>query len=406
MKIAYVVQRLVYPPDGGTPIRNFNFIRRAAARNEVHVFGFTDREKFPDILQGLGANMHLLPSLPPRRLSRRMLDTATSRHPDLAFRTYSRELLYTLRQALPRVSPDLIQIQALDMAYTIGAIREAAPSALIVLDQHNAEYVLQQRAFTIDRTIPRRWPQALYSLLQWHRLKSYERRSCNQADLVIAASEQDARLLAALGVTRRIVVVSNGVDLAEYRDVTPSETMLDIPGYHFVFTGKMDYRPNADAAIWFARSVFPRIRHALPESHLWIVGRQPPPSVCELADTVHVHVTREVPDVKPYMAAATAVVAPLRMGAGTKLKVLEAAALCKPVVATPVAVEGYRVVHERDLLVAENELEFAQACLRVARDADLARQLGHNAYRNLAVPLDWDKLYAKLESAYVSSSQR
>jgi glycosyltransferase involved in cell wall biosynthesis len=125
--------------------------------------------------------------------------------------------------------------------------------------------------------------------------------------------------------------------------------------------------------------------------------------VLALRQLPNVDVTGEVPDTRPYIAGATAVVVPIRIGSGTKLKVLEAAALRRPLVVTPVGIEGYDAVPGQDALVADTPEELAAACIRVATDSALAEALGAAAFANLAQPLDWSNVYERLEAVYAGS---
>jgi len=394
---------MVYPPDAGTPIRNFNLALQTARNHDVTVYGFSEEALHPEPLAQLGASLRLIPAPPRRTRLRRLADLVVSREPDMAHRSRSTALLRLLEDDLPRLQPDVVQLQALDTAYVLPTVRAAAPRATVILDQHNAEYVLQQRALSVDWTRPSRWAPALYSALQVRRLRRYERAVCHECDVVLTVSAEDGAALERLGISTPRVVVPNGVDLSAYRGTTPAEELTALPGPHFVFPGKMDFRPNVDAAIWFARVVLPAVRQRMPEATFWVVGRDPTPDVLALHSLPNVRVTGPVRDARPYIAAATAVVVPLRMGAGTKLKVLEAAALARPLVLTSIAAEGYTVVNERDALLADTADGLALACLRVANNPVEAAALGDSAYRNLAVPLDWSRVYERLEAVYAGS---
>lgn len=403
MRVAFIAQRMVYPPDAGTPIRNLNLAIQAAANHQLTVYAFSEEDLHPTPLADAGADLHLLPTPPPRSRGRRLLDLLTSSAPDMARRSRSLSLLRLLEDDLRRLQPDIVQIQALDMAYVLPTVRSAVARAKVILDEHNAEYVLQQRALAVDRRRPLRWPIALYSSIQSARLRRYERAVCEACDVVLTVSDEDSEALRALGTTTPVEVVPNGVDLAAYRGVPPAEALQQRQGPHYVFPGKMDFRPNVDAAIWFARDVLPLIRQRLPEATFWVVGRDPSKEVTALAALPNVEVTGAVRDTRPYIAGATAVVVPLRMGAGTKLKVLEAAALARPLVLTSVGAEGFPVVHERDALVADTADGLATACLSTASNPLRAAALGDSAYRNLAVPLEWSRVYARLEAVYARS---
>jgi glycosyltransferase involved in cell wall biosynthesis len=406
MKLAFIVQRLVYPPDAGTPIRNYNLIAQAARHHSVHVFGFGEPDKPPAPLRESGVIMHLLPAPPERTKGERLRQLIATREPDMAGRSRSPALEGLLARELVAFAPDVVQAQALDMAYTLQLARQLLPKVALVLDQHNAEYLLQKRAALVDLRRPERWPQAAYSLVQWRRLLRYERLACSLADIVIAVSAQDAEALRRISPRTRYAIVPSGVDLAYYRGVQPAPQFATEPGPHFVFPGKMDFRPNVDAAVWFAREVLPQVRGHLPNASFWVVGRQPHPEVLALTKHPGVHVTGEVPDARPYLAGATAVVVPVRMGGGTKLKVGEGAALARPLILTAIAAEGYQARPGRDYLLANTAREMVAACLRVAEDRALAESLGWNAFRNIAEPLAWERLGPCLDEVYEQALRR
>jgi sugar transferase (PEP-CTERM/EpsH1 system associated) len=156
-----------------------------------------------------------------------------------------------------------------------------------------------------------------------------------------------------------------GVDIDRFSPDIDIATPYTGDGPHLVFTGNMDYWPNADAVTWFAAEVLPLIRDRMPGAQFHIVGANPGPDVLRLGNQRGVHVTGRVPDVRPYVAHADVSVAPLRMARGVQNKVLEAMALGRPVVASPQAFEGVRAVPGRDLLVADGAETMARAVLAV-----------------------------------------
>ena len=185
-----------------------------------------------------------------------------------------------------------------------------------------------------------------------------------------------------------------GVDLDRFRGFS-----FDRPctgdGPHLVFTGNMDYWPNADAVIWFADQVLPLIQRRWPEAQFHIVGNNPGPDVLRLRKINGVNVTGRVPDTRPYVAHADVSVSPLRMARGVQNKVLEAMAMGKPVVASPGAFEGLRAVAGRDLLVADGAAETARAVLEVLDGRHPA--LGANGRRVVEQGYAWAGILRKLD---------
>jgi glycosyltransferase involved in cell wall biosynthesis len=269
----------------------------------------------------------------------------------------------------------------------------------LVFDNHNAEYLLQQRAFQTDVRRPRRWVGAAYSLAQWRKLAAYERRVCRDADRVIAVSEADRAALLRLAPDLDVTVVPNGVDLAFYRPgavAAPAELRAGA----LVFTGKMDYRPNVDAVTWFADAVLPLVRQRVPEAHFWVVGQQPHARLAALAGRDDVTITGRVPDVRPYIAGAGVYVVPLRIGGGTRLKVLEAMAMGQALVSTRLGCDGFDFTDGNELRYADTPEEFAQAVEALMRDRETAADLGRNARAFVETNYGWDAIIPRLERVY------
>ncbi len=207
------------------------------------------------------------------------------------------------------------------------------------------------------------WPMRAVWAREARTLLAYERRAAMGCDVTFLVSEPEARRFVALApeTAGRVTFVENGVDLEGFSPRHAFASPFAGPGPHLVFTGNMDYWPNADAVAWFAAEVLPllRARAAPPEFH--IVGANPGPEVRRLADLPGVHVTGRVPDVRPYVAHADVSVSPLRLARGIQNKVLEAMAMGRPVVASAAAFEGVRAEAGRDLLVADGAGPMAAA---------------------------------------------
>jgi glycosyltransferase involved in cell wall biosynthesis len=290
---------------------------------------------------------------------------------------------------------DVVQIEAIELAPYLPVIESARPRPLIVYDDHNAEWVLQKRACLTDLANPPRWPAAAYSFVQWMRLKGYEADMCRRAGRVVAVSEADRDALHAVAPQVDVTIVPNGVALDEYTDYRGPVQPFDL-----VFTGKMDFRPNIDAMLWFGQQVLPLIHQRRPDVRLAIVGQRPHPRLDALRAIPGVTITGWVPDVRPYIAGATVFIAPLRVGGGTRLKLLQAMAMEVAVVATSLGAEGFPVTHGRELLLADTPAGFAGAVLALLDDPAQRARLGAAARCFAAATYGWDTLVPKLEALY------
>ena len=399
-RILFLTPQLPYPLEQGTAIRNFNLIAQVARRHKVALLSFAEgaRTDFGP-LREICDPIVTIPA-PERSMVARLRTLLTSSDPDMAHRLASTAYAQALRALLFEQSFDVLQIEGIEMASFAFMARQwrGVHAPAIVFDDHNAEYVLQRRALETDRRHPRRWPAAVYSLMQWRRLAEYERRVCRAADAVLAVSQADALALAALAPDIRPVVVPNGVDTEYYRPNLPDILPLQHPAV--VFTGKMDFRPNVDAMLWFYRHVWPRIVAEVPEAHGYIVGKNPDPRLAALSDDPSVTVTGHVPDISPYFGGADVYVVPLRIGGGTRLKVLEAMAAGLPIVTTSLGAEGIDLTPNVHARVADRPAEYAAAVVTLLRDAVHAQALGAAARQFAVERYAWRRIIPRLEDVY------
>lgn len=420
-RVLILTPQFPYPPHQGTTIRNYNLIAGLARRHEVHLLSFGDPQQCQDTpLSQVCRSVQVVPA-PQRTTRQRLAGLLFSGLPDMAQRLPSTGFRAALDATLEREDPDVVQVEGIELAQYllhVAARRDRQPRPRLIFDDHNAEYVLQQRACETDAR--QLWPRrkgdneiersgapgtmgrgrrlagAVYSFIQWRRLRGYERRTCLAADRVVAVSDADAGALRALVPGLEPVVVPNGVDMDFYGAAIPP--LAGGPGpCDLIFTGKMDFRPNVDAALWFAHNVLPLIRREAPDARFWIVGQNPHPRLASLPAGTAVELTGWVEDVRPYIAAAAAYVVPLRIGGGTRLKILEAMAMGKAMVSTTLGCEGFEVVDGQELLIADEPSEFAAAVLQLLRQPATRERLGRAARRFAGSRYDWRMIVPKLE---------
>ncbi|HFB52084.1 MAG TPA: glycosyltransferase, partial [Anaerolineae bacterium] len=325
MNILFLTPQRPYPTFQGTTIRNFNLIAELAKRHTIHLLTFLEPDQPANHgdLSDLCTTIETLP-VPRRTTATRLRQMLTTRRPDMSWRLWSPEFAVRLETFLGAHPVDVVHIEGIEMAPYLPTVRKIAPDAKIIYDDHNAEWLLQWRNFTTDVKNPRRWIAAAYSLVQTVRLRRYERWVCRAADGVVAVSDADRTAIRALDSSLEITVVPNGVNLARYDSAAGDPIPFDM-----VFTGKMDYRPNIDAMLWFGQEVLPRILARRPESTLAIVGQRPHPRLDALRGNRAITITGFVEAVEPYIAGGAVYVAPFRVGGGTRLKLLQAMAMRK-----------------------------------------------------------------------------
>ena len=400
-KLLVLHPHLPYPPSQGADIRNYHLLRWLADRFEVDLACFSDDPAPPDSpIRSMVRHLIVRP-FPTRGMAERLISTFFSPKPDMALRLFDQSMLETIVSAARETDYAAVHVEGIEMVpYGIAAIEELQRRSVkvrLIFDDHNAEYMLQRSAFLTDARHPLRLPGAIYSLIQWKKLKRYERAACSLAWKVIAVSRKDAEAIESLLPGMKVAVIPNGVDVSHYREFR-SGTKPSAPT--LVFTGKMDYRPNVDAMLWFTSEIWPHVRREFPNARLLIVGQKPHPKLAELAEMPRIELTGFVPDVRPFVALADVFVVPLRMGSGTRLKILQAMAMGKAIVSTEVGAEGLGVTHGEELLLADDPRAFAQAVIELLKDDSLRERLGKSAQDFVARHFDWSVIVPKLEKAY------
>jgi glycosyltransferase involved in cell wall biosynthesis len=285
---------------------------------------------------------------------------------------------------------DVVQVEFSQMAAAYRVNSNGAARARLVLDEHNVEYELNRRT----AETPGRFDRRLYCSVNWRKLWREELDAWRRFDGVALTSARDERVLRRDLPGTRTVVIPNAVDLESFR---PSEAASD-PAT-LVFLGAMNYVPNVDGIHDFVQNTLPKIRARHPEVMLKVVGMNPPASVRELGND-YIEVTGLVDDPRVYLDRATVTIVPLRIGGGTRFKIIESMAKGKAIVSTRLGAEGIEVEHEKHLLLADDPETFADAVCRILQSPELARSLGQSARRLAEERYGWGPTVARLERFY------
>lgn len=406
LRILLLTPQLPYPPHQGTSLRNYHILRGLAQAHEIHLLSFneqaalsgkpTSSEESAKVLGSLCASLTTVPA-PQRSRGQRLWRLLTNPDPDMAHRLASEAFSNALDDILSRSAFDVVQVEGIELAAVVPQIRRAQPRAIIVFDDHNAEAELQRRTFATDVRLPGRWVGAAYSFIQWRRLRRYERWVVEACDGVSVVSEADLRHLQALAPNVEPIVIPNCIDVEAYADLAEDRSQA-LP-HDILFVGKMDYRPNVDAVLWFAREIWPLLRQAQPDLTWAVVGKQPHQRLDPLQDLPGVTVTGEVDDVKPYLASAQVYIMPFRIGSGTRLKLIEALAAGVATVSTRVGAEGYPLEHGKHVLLHDEPGPFAEAVLSLLRDTEKRQRLQEQG-RQFAKAYDWRRVVPRFNDLY------
>ena len=401
MNLLFLTPSIPHPSTQGADIRNWGLISSLSKNHRVSLVTFASQSD--DISKELSkcCSTIKITKTPERNMMQRMSTMFLSNKPDISVRLKSAEYSINLHDVLSNETLDFIQIEGLEMGTYLNEILDyyhnKAQRPIIIYDAHNAETIIQRRAIRSDISKPKRWPTALYSIVQLRRIREFEIEICSNSDAVICVSHEDCTALKKLFPRLNPTILPNGIFLSDYPETT-KHAKITPPA--LVFSGKMDYRPNIDAVNWFSNEVFPIIRNMHDEVKFLIVGQSPTRQVLNLAKRPGITVTGSVDDIRPYIAAATVCVVPLRMGGGTRFKILEAMALSKPVVSTTIGAEGFPVTDGKEILIADNPQDLVRAIDSLLCQKDNRVLLGKagrtfvsNNYRWKAIMPIVEKLY-------------
>lgn len=404
MRILLLTGQLPYPPHAGGALRTYGLIDGLhRAGHTVDLITFTEPEQLDPAETPLAQLCGHIVTIPAtvRTTGARLRDLLLSSAADLPRRFFSAQFIEALKAQLSSAAYDAVQMESLEMTVYLPTIRAVCPRAKVIYDSFNAEYDLQHLIYETDRLSLSRLPGAIYSFIQWRRLTRYERNVCQASDRVIAVSDADADAFRRLWPGVKLSVVPNGIYASEYAE--PSQS-LDLGGAALLFTGTMNYRPNVDAVLWFANRVLPEIRKVVPEARLFVVGNKPHGKLSALRQRTDVEITGFVQDVLPFLHGATVYVAPLRMGSGTRFKLLQAMAASCAAVSTRVGALGLDVASGREMLLADDADSFARAVISLLRDPAQRAQIGKAAARLVHEQYDWSVIVPRLLKTYQEMS--
>ncbi len=414
MKILWLSHLIPFPPKAGVLLRSYHLVREMARRNDLDLLAFTQRNLLSPIYDDVDAGLVIAQA----ELSRycalvEFFDLPSDAHSRgreiLAARALIEGRAYNdLWVRSPRFRrrlSELLRSRSYDVVHfdTISLMQYAdlVPAGVIqVLDHHNIEsHMLARRAENEPHPLKRG-----YFALEARHVASLERQFCPTVDLNIVCSDMDGERLVSVAPGSVVTTVPNGVDI-EFFDAPAGAPRAR----RIVFVGTLDWYPNTEAVRYIATEIWPLLRARDPEMHCDIVGGRPPADLVALADAdSRFHVHGFVDDIHPVLSDALCYVCPIRDGGGTKLKILDALAMSKAIVAHPIACEGIDVTPGENVIFAEHPDEFVSAVLRLRDDEALRHTLERNA-RRLAVDAYsfeaiGDSFQGRLEAAVSSRS--
>jgi glycosyltransferase involved in cell wall biosynthesis len=400
LNVAILVSELPYPATAGSPIRTLNLALRLARRHAIrmiahrgehsdeavrflsdHGIAATLVDRAPRAKSGPGFYFQLLANLASP------LPYSVVAHSSPALRAAVRSLASSERI-------DLWQSEATIFVDAMADLKSATKTVIA----HNVESLIWERYAEAETRPLKRW----YIRRQWRKFERFERRAFASASRVVAVSEPDATIIRNRFGVPAVDVIDNGIDRHYFETVQFEPEPATI-----LFLGSLDWRPNIDAIGVLLDTIYPAVRAAEPTARLQIVGRAPAPALIRrIHETPGVELHADVPDIRPFLARSSVLVVPLRIGGGSRLKILEAAAAGVPVISTRVGAEGLELVPGEHYTAADEPRWIADALVAGIRDPRPSRTMAERTRAFVLDRYDWDGLADRLEQVWFDCLER
>ena len=413
MRILFLTQVLPYPLDAGPKVRAYYVLKHLASRHEITLVSFVRPTDSPDSLAHIQGLCSRLVTVPIQRS--RLRDAASmglslvKQEPFLILRDRVAELRRTLTELLEAKRFDAIHADQLWMAtYALQAAQAVAHAGWrprLVLDQHNAVFLIPQRMADGARN-----PLVRYALKhEAHLMARYETRICQQFDHVVWVTKEDLQAVSGLQHGSRKLQTANQntvIPICVDPSSIPiyshdSEVLFRNPSPAILFIGGMHWPPNAEGVAWFLQHVFPLVRAQIPDIQFHIVGKSPP---AELGSQAGVVAPGYVEDAEFYWQRSQVFIVPLRAAGGMRVKILDAWARGVPVISTTIGAEGISYKAGDHLLIADTPQDFSQAIIRVFYDDQLWQHLSRNGRKMVEENYDWRRTYKLFDPIYPAGS--
>jgi len=395
LRILWLSHFVPYPPKGGCFHRSYNLIAQAGRRHDVHLIAMrpkaaatpdADAEARAALLRHCRSVtlLDISAATRPAPLARRALSSALTGRSLTVTLFESPEMRRLVRDA--QASADVVHLDSISLAGYLPDV-EGRPT---LMTHHGAESFMIRRRIGNERSLVRK----AFFAAEWLTLRRAERLACPRVGVNVVMSALDGEIMQAIAPAS-YRVVENGVDVDFFQPLP----LVD--GHSLVFAGRLDQYSNRDGILHFMDAAWPLLTARYPEARITIVGSNPPERLRELASVdPRIEVTGFVDDVRPYFARATAALCPIRDGGGTRIKVLDALAQGKPLIATSIGCEGLEVVPDRDVLIGDTPEAFAAQVGRVFDDAALRASLARQGRELVERVYAWEIPGGKLAALY------
>jgi len=395
MKVLIVSPFLPYPPDDGGKIRLLNLIKRVAQKHEVSIVSFVRSKLEEQFIPELEKYCSQIETVLIKKHSKlwklyKVIQCFFSGEPLESKFFFDSEMKEKIIKLVSERHFDIIQIEHTFMAPYIRAMPKSigAKFIIVIID---IGFIQFRRMFKVEKKLKTK----MRYFINWIMMKKWEVKFLENFDKCITVSLLDKQILNSANPKLDISVIQNGVDIDKYRPLPANSGNKNL-----LFIGFMSYAANHDAVLYFNSEIFPIIKKQIPNSKFFIVGRGTKKEIIELAKNKNVVVAGYVNNILSYYRDCNVSVVPLRVAGGTRLKILEAMALGRPVVSTTIGCEGLDVIDGHHLLVADHPEDFAKKTLRLLSDKKLYKDIVKEARQLVVAKYSWDAIAEQLLNIY------
>ena len=391
MKILFISTKGPLPTNDGHCLRTYNLLRQIAKHHEIYLLSFVKYQEeydYVEELQQLCKHVEYFSIKENDSLSHNILSLAVnifSAKPFVVQKYDTSEMRASIKQLLFQENIDLVHLDMLPLY----CYRDLFSKIPIILNQHNIESALLLRRVEAETNPLRK----LFFATQQKRLEKFEKEALSGVDHVAVCSEQDMQLAKEYAPDISISVIPNGVDLDFFQPSRKFEEELD----SLVFVGGLNWYPNREGMEWFDREILPEINVLHPEIKVHLIGRS------EKINWVHKEHFIEygfVDDIRPYLEKSAVFIVPLRVGGGTRLKILDAMAMEKAIVSTTIGAEGLGVADGEELILADSASSFAKGVVTLLEDHKKRHQIAKKSRQFVLSAYKWESIGSKLCQTY------
>lgn len=397
MKILLVTKELPFPVNNGHRMRSINILKGIAAGNQVDVICMGQEDAMVEAKEALNAyfnDLTVVPATPSNLLAKvsTLIASVFSQLPYSILLRYSKQMRAKIEQLCNDTHYDCIVCDGIHMMVNVPEV-----STKVVLSEHNIESMIIKRYADIATGFKKR-----FAHFEYGKMNRYEKRIWARSNTAFVCSEDDKQMVCEVMSLEQVFVVPNGVDVENYviRDAVKKTNNS------LIYTGLMGWAPNEDAVCYFADEIYPAIKAKIPDVRFAIVGKNPKERVKSLGERdASIQVTGFVDDIQQYMCEADIFIVPIRIGSGTRLKILEALSLQMTIVSTSIGCEGIEVTDGDNIIIRDNPQEFADAIIDILQNKADFQHLGKNGRKLVEEKYSWESIRRDLNQNLAQSNQ-